>query len=152
MEKDKNVTELMRLFRKIAKIKHVPSKFETLTFTEMTVIGEFLELLGCEGEREFVQVNEISDATGMSKPATSQILKKLEDKSLIERFTLKDDRRVVHVKLSEKGNDVFKQEKQCMDNMANKIVDEMGETDMEQFLHLCNKMTDIVGRLCNENK
>lgn len=110
---------------------------EELTFNEIRVC----KLLVNE---EMVQVKEISEVLSISRPALNAILNKLEDKELIERVRMKNDRKAVYIKLSDKTYDIYIQEKQRFVERMNGIVKSMGEEDTKILIKLLNKLNFII--------
>lgn len=110
---------------------------EELTFNEIRVC----KLLVNE---EMVQVKEISEVLSISRPALNAILNKLEDKELIERVRMKNDRKAVYIKLSDKTYDIYIQEKQRFVERMNGIVKSMGEEDTKLLIKLLNKLNFII--------
>lgn len=94
-----------------------------------------------------VKISELSKAAKMSKPAVSQMLNVLEDKSLIERMTTKTDRRVVYVKLTDKGREQFQSKAEELSSLLDKIVIELGEDDTESLVNLLDKLYDIIDNI-----
>lgn len=79
-----------------------------------------------------------------TKPATSKMLKALEDKGYIERISDKKDRRVVYIQLSAAGEKIIKESFHIMHAFADRTIKRMGEEDAKDFINLLNKFYDAV--------
>ncbi|MFN5418628.1 MAG: MarR family winged helix-turn-helix transcriptional regulator [Flavobacteriia bacterium] len=55
------------------------------------------------GAKDFISVNSVKERMVEKSPNTTRLMDKLLEKELIERVRCEEDRRVVYVKISEKG-------------------------------------------------
>lgn len=117
--------------------------FEKLTFSEMTVFWVMRGIM-CENPGlEQVALSDIGRMLKISKPAITQNINRLEDKELIERVTLRSDRRATYVKFTQKGKEIFEHEKKFIDEIMIKIVDRMGEENVRRFIELLDAFREI---------
>ena len=110
--------------------------------------GEFMMLASIHGcmedkeknhlENRGVKVGEISELIHSTKPATSKMLKAVEDKGYIERVTDAKDRRVVYIRLSETGETIIKDAMNRMYDFADRTIQRIGEDDMKELIRLMN--------------
>lgn len=56
-----------------------------------------------------VRVSDISDRLGLSKPGVTRTVKQMEEKGYIEKEKDSDDARVVHLTLTEAGEELYRQ-------------------------------------------
>lgn len=98
-------------------------------------------------EHEGVTISTLSELLNISKPAVSQVLNTLEDKKYVERSAVKNDRRLVHVRLTGSGEECLARKYQAQLLMMNKVFDRMGEDDTKQLLQLLEKLYTIVSDL-----
>jgi DNA-binding MarR family transcriptional regulator len=83
------------------------------------------------GAKDHLNVNTVKDRMIEKSPNTTRLMDKLIDKELIERVRCEKDRRVVYVKISQKGLDLLSeidQEFETSDFFSNNLTDEEGET------------------------
>ena len=66
-------------------------------------MAQFNILRILRGAKDFINVNTIKDRMVEKSPNTTRLMDKLIDKNLIERKRCEEDRRVVYVKISERG-------------------------------------------------
>lgn len=141
----KQLFESLMIFTRNIKESRNYSYISSLSFTEVKVFFAMAKIYEQNSEKNCVQMSEISDLLGISKPALSQIVNKLEDKDLVERVFLKDDRRATYLKVTGNGVVIFKKhQQQVMDSMS-QIVERMGEDDTKQFVSLLNEFNSLVG-------
>lgn len=140
-EKAKEFLEAIINFRKInRKINFL----EALSFNEMAVFWAIKKISFDNPTSPYVKLSDISELLKISKPALSQIIKKLEDKELVERIFIRSDRRITPVRFTEKGTDIFKKENEYMLKVTQSIIKKMGEEDTETFISLLRKLYSIV--------
>ena len=66
-------------------------------------MAQFNILRILRGAKDFLNVNTIKDRMIEKSPNTTRLMDKLIEKELIERVRCEEDRRVVYVKIAEKG-------------------------------------------------
>ncbi|MDF2472368.1 MAG: transcriptional regulator, MarR family [Anaerocolumna sp.] len=86
-----------------------------------------------------VKVGDLSEVVHSTKSATSKMLRSVEDKGYIERVVDKNDRRVVYVKLSEKGEKIVKDTIKTKREFANRTIQKLGEEDSRDLIRLMRK-------------
>jgi DNA-binding MarR family transcriptional regulator len=84
-------------------------------------------------------VSEISKLLHVTSPTVTQLIKGLEIEGLIERTTSLADRRVVGIKLTEKGEKVTQQARQDFIGSFNGLIEYLGEEQGEQLAELLLK-------------
>lgn len=83
------------------------------------------------GAKDHLNVNTVKDRMIEKSPNTTRLMDKLIDKEFIERVRCDVDRRVVYVKITEKGLDLLKKidvEFDKSDFFINNLTDEEAET------------------------
>lgn len=87
---------------------------------------------------------ELAKAMCMSKSAVSKMLNVLELKDLAERYVDKEDRRVVYIKLTKRGNEYIRRSKQSMKSFTEKIMDKLGKDDLETLIRVLQHLYEIM--------
>ena len=81
------------------------------------------------GAEERLTVNTVKDRMIRKSPNATRLMDKLCNKKLIERIRCENDRRVVYVKISEKGLDLLKEIKiDNMDRQLNSLTEDEAKT------------------------
>ncbi len=91
-------------------------------------------LRGANGE---MKVQQVKDRMIERAPNATRLMDKLCAKGLMERRPCPDDRRVVHVKITEKGRDLLKS---ISDNMDLDILKKLTEKEASQLSDLLDKL------------
>ena len=98
-----------------------------------------------------VKVSELSEKLHSSKPATSKMLKNLEDKGYILRITDTKDRRVVYINLTESGTAIIKEAFTRMHDFSMKAMVRLGEQDAKEMIRILNKFYDAMNTEIQES-
>ncbi|MEX0427478.1 MarR family transcriptional regulator [Nocardioides sp. DS6] len=85
-----------------------------------------LARLGREGP---TQVSELARATGVSQPAMTQLVTRMERDALVARTAAEDDRRVVLVGLAERGKQVLDERRAERAGVLDALLDELEADD-----------------------
>ncbi|MGE4273435.1 MAG: MarR family winged helix-turn-helix transcriptional regulator [Desulfitobacterium sp.] len=132
------IYELMEKFRRNMMSKRMSGEVPRSEFKLLKVV----KTNSTEGEG--VTISSLSDHLGISKPAVSQMINHLEDEGYIERGSTKNDRRLVFVRLTDRGEQYMAQRYQEFLQAMTGIFNRMGEKDTEELLRLLEKLYDIV--------
>jgi len=110
-------------------------------------MGELFVMRSIDGKCPFPEHNSpVSDLPKhlmISKPAMSQLLKRLEKKGYINREIDKADRRKISVTLTPKGQEILAGTKDYADKMLDTVIARFGEDNLLQLLELFTRLTDI---------
>lgn len=110
------------------------SKFD-LTMAQFNI----LRIL--RGAKDFLSVNTVKERMVEKSPNSTRLMDKLIDKELIERVRCEEDRRVVYVKISEKGLKLLLQiDKEFEDAFL--FVNKLNEQEAETLSALLDKLRD----------
>lgn len=86
-----------------------------------------------------MKVSEISKRLHVTSPSVTQLLKGLEVNGYIERHVDLLDRRVVYIKLSEKGEAFTRQALEAFTSSVDGLVEYLGEEQSNQLAELLSK-------------
>ena len=141
---NKDVEALLEVFFKIKKMNKKLLSSSTLSFSEMGVLAT-LKRIECEAccEEENIQMSDISSRMHLTKSAFTQIINKLENEELVERFFQKNNRRSTYIRLTDKGKELFAMEKRLALKRVTDAMDIMGKEDSKEFIRLIRKFADI---------
>jgi DNA-binding MarR family transcriptional regulator len=90
------------------------------------------------------QVKDLSEYMGISRPAVNTILNRLEEREIIERYRLKEDRKSVFVKLTKKAYNLYELEKEKLSVFMQKLINGLGEDDTKKLIELLEKVNNIM--------
>ena len=150
-ERSRNLFESLIKMRKIGSLAPMIDGMPHGAFFMLYRIQKYL--LEHEYEIETgVKVSNLSLRGHISMPAVSQMLNNLEERQLIERHMAKDDRRVVYVNLTQKGNQVLDSIMGGFLTSLDEIVEKLGEPETDQLIELLERFYAILKeRKSNEN-
>lgn len=119
-----------------------------LNFNEMQV----LLLLKKHINRDDIIMSDISDELKITRSAISQIVNKLEEKELVERYTHKNERKKVYIKITKLGNDIFEAELDRVVKAISKAVKTFGSTKTLQLIALLNEFYQTLSAELEEER
>lgn len=135
-------TELFQTLKKFN--KNITSNGKIYQKLNMNDLIVFKILLENEKVEQLTQVKDLSDYMNISRPAVNTILNRLEDRDLIERFRLKNDRKSVFVRLSKNAHDIYDIEKKKLTEFMNILINKLGEDDSKKLIELLEKVNNIM--------
>lgn len=136
-----NAEKIYQILQKFHKINIQKKSIGELPRSELMMLKKIkMNSSGTEG----ITISALSDMMMISKSAVSQAINTLEDKDYVKRTTTRNDRRLVYVQLTEKGQQCLDKELQAFFLGLNRIFTEMGDADAEELLRLLSKLYSIV--------
>ena len=123
--------------------KAIQERIRRVMITNKLNITEFsvLEVLFLQGKQTIQQIgNSILIASG----SMTYVIDKLEDKGLLNRNACPDDRRVIHVILTEDGNHLMQKIMPNHQDMVNYMFGSLTEDESETMVKLLNKVSKRV--------
>lgn len=127
---------LVDLFNDILKIEASvikESEFNDLSVTEIHII----EAIGLQREMTMTQVaRELDITVGTLTIAINRLIKK----EYVKRRRIEEDRRVVLIKLTEKGNKAFKVHSDFHDDMIRSMMKDISKEEGEALINALKKM------------
>ena len=112
-----------------------------LTLREF-IEGETATLWFLRSADETVTPSQISDSLRISRARTANILRSLRNKGLIAMEIDDDDRRKMHVDLTEAGRDFFRRKYAFIVRYFDMYVDVIGEKDISELNRLLHKTVE----------
>lgn len=121
-----------------------PTNFLKMVNDSNAGIGFTLKLLLSAADNR-LSAGELSKSMGVSTARVAVLLKKMENKGLIEKKEDESDARVTLVKLSEEGKRIAALMKENMLRHIANIIDKVGEEKFLQFIALSHEIKDAMG-------
>ncbi|WP_196000463.1 MarR family transcriptional regulator [Clostridium sp. 1001271B_151109_B4] len=139
---------LVDLFNDILKIEGAVLKageFSDLSVTEMHII----EAIGYDREMTMTEVaRDLEITVGTLTTAINRLIKK----EYVERRRIEEDRRVVLIKLTSKGEEAFKSHAQFHDDMIKSIMKELPTEEEVVLISSLKRMVNFFERKYNLHK
>ena len=85
---------------------------------------------------------EISEDMEVTTPRVTVLLNEMEEKGLIRRSILPQDRRKVCVELTEKGLQAVEEHRRERRGFAREVIEEVGEADVRAYIRVCQAIHD----------
>ena len=116
--------------------------FPQMNQSESGVFLAMLQIMAEKPDTELFPLGELNSYLDYTRPNLSQTINKLEDKNYVERVTLKDDRRVTYIRLTEDGKEMLQEKHRSIADRMNKIKDILGEEDINKLIELLTRFID----------
>ncbi len=138
-------------------IKEVVNKYISLSFS-VNKIGEALvkEQLDCDLTSEqhymlrYIYQNhsctssELADVFSVKKSAITAIITRLWTKGFIKRTRDENDRRVVYLTLTDKGNELYLETEARIHKLVESIITKFDQHEIEMFIQSYEKLHDVL--------
>lgn len=137
--------ELIRAIHRLGRIhpRRLCCDITQMEFMLLETIRQ-LNLNTDSDDEEGIPVSELARWLNLAGPAVSRWLRSLERKGLIVRSVRLSDRRSTGVRLTDAGELLLQREKQHFNVFTARIVEEMGQEDVQQMIVLLNRMAEIM--------
>jgi len=96
---------------------------------------------------EGIKQGSLSQILNLAPPTVTPMINVLEDNGYIERVGSKEDRRVVFIRLTEKGKTFLDEKENLFKSNIKALVEYLGEEDSETFIRLIRKTGDFLSQL-----
>lgn len=114
------------------------SSIEGLNPSEISVLFRIKK--AAAAEERGIKVSEISRHLCVTSPTITQLINGLETRGLVERRPDSDDRRVVRIRLTERGEVILKQVSAAVQAYFKGLVEYLGEENSNQLIELLSKV------------
>lgn len=130
-----DLSKLVYQFRRLASIKESYQELRQSEFTILSTINHFVGL-----ESKGVMVSLISKYMEITPAAVTHIINSLEEAGYLERHPDPSDRRIVLVKLTEKGKILCIEKEEKYLQTFQSLIEFMGEQDSLELRRLLTSM------------
>ncbi|MBQ8931738.1 MAG: MarR family transcriptional regulator [Ruminiclostridium sp.] len=138
-----NVLKLIvAIGRLTAQQKQNNNLFPQMNQSESGVFLAMLQIASEQPDTELFSLGELNSYLDYTRPNLSQTINKLEDKNYVERITLKDDRRVTYIRLTDEGKKMLSDKYDSISERMNKIKIEFGEENIDKLIDLLTRFID----------
>ncbi len=115
-----------------------------ISCSELSVLKVVYE---SEEEGKKINITELSTILKMTKSAASQLIAKLEKKSLVKRKINIFDKKINYITLTEEAKVGYEDNQKKYSEIVNKVIESMGEKDSKDLSRLLEKLSDIIKNL-----
>lgn len=104
----------------------------------------FVIMRGMEKDDRGVTVSELSAMMEVASPTVTPLIRSLEEHGLVLRYNDQEDRRVVRVKLTERGREVIKEAAKTRSAQFKGLVEFLGQEKSDQLSELLEQVYEYV--------
>lgn len=133
---------IVAIGRLTAQQKQNNNLFPQMNQSESGVFLAMLQIASEQPDTELFSLGELNSYLDYTRPNLSQTINKLEDKNYVERITLKDDRRVTYIRLTDEGKKMLSDKYDSISDRMNKIKIEFGEENIDKLIDLLTRFID----------
>lgn len=88
--------------------------------------------------------SELAEVFDVKKSAITAIISRMWEKGLIKRTRDENDRRVVYLSLTDKGNDFFEKAEQRIHTVVESLINQFDSNEIEQFIETYEKLNQVL--------
>lgn len=93
-------------------------------------------------EKNGVPQQELAFLTGRDKTSLTRLINTMEKKSLVARIPSKSDRRINHIHLTKKGEQLFKETLPVMENFAKSLQENISDKEITDTINVIKKVQE----------
>ncbi|WP_272151523.1 MarR family winged helix-turn-helix transcriptional regulator [Tenacibaculum aiptasiae] len=93
-------------------------------------------------EKNGVPQQELAFLTGRDKTSLTRLINTMEKKSLVARIPSKSDRRINHIHLTKKGEELLKETMPIMDNFVTSLQENISEKEITDTINVIKKVQE----------
>jgi DNA-binding MarR family transcriptional regulator len=87
---------------------------------------------------------ELAEVFEVKKSAITAIITRMWEKGLIQRTRDEDDRRVVYLTLTDKGNELFNKTEQRIHKLVESFIEKFDPKEIQQFIETFEKLNQVL--------
>lgn len=100
---DQIIAAVLKMVNQLNRMEELPRTFGT----DLPIHPSEIHTVAAIGNNRGCNISELAETLGISKPSVSEIVRKIEEKGLVERFKLPTNRKEVKLRLTEKGTAAY---------------------------------------------
>ena len=130
------------IIRKL-KLLNLSDSLNILPHGELTI----LDILWKASEShpgQYITVSYIAKQLGVTRPAISRTLRKLEMKGCIQRLTDRQDRRITYVLITEDGRTALNENIEIITSFMNRVFSHFEPNEIDEYFNLSKKLVDSI--------
>lgn len=94
-----------------------------------------------------VRISDVSSKLNVTTPSITKLINELEEKSVVEKYTISDDKRVILVKLTELGMKYHQYYVTDYHTLWVGNLDDISEEDVDRAVYIINKLMDTMPKM-----
>lgn len=151
LQKQSNtVIRFVDTFENLARVERKIQPVLGIKNSEIRVLLCIVSLLH-EGQ-QVINVSQISNKLHVTSPTVTELTKSLSSNGYIERYTDDKDKRVVDIKLTEKGKKYVQKVDAYYDALFSGLIERLGEEQSEKLIELLDQVCLYLNEATVENE
>ena len=98
-------------------------------------------------EKSDVRISDVSSKLNVTTPSITKLINELEEKSVVEKYTISDDKRVILVKLTELGMKYHKYYVTDYHTLWAGNLDYISDEDVDKVVYIINRLKDTMPKM-----
>ena len=94
-----------------------------------------------------VRISDVSSKLNVTTPSITKLINELEEKSVVEKYTISDDKRVILVKLTELGMKYHKYYVTDYHTLWAGNLDYISDEDVDKVVYIINRLKDTMPKM-----
>ena len=139
--REETLEELIRTMREMRRQMHPRKPLGQCHPSEFYALTKVQELSREQEDGAGVSVGALTAGLGVSMPAVSKMLRRLESRGLVERRTDSGNRRMVWVELTPEGNRILAEAEEQEQTDIRWVADVLGEEDMRHLIRIFRELS-----------
>ncbi|AND42103.1 MULTISPECIES: MarR family winged helix-turn-helix transcriptional regulator [Cytobacillus] len=90
--------------------------------------------------------SELAEVFDVKKSAITAMITRMWEKGLIQRTRDENDRRVVYLTLTEKGNDLYVKAEEKIHNLVESLINRFDQVEIQQFIETFEKLDKVLSQ------
>ena len=150
-QKDEEIDELeLEFFYSLSKLRNSISKFQPMNKVSLC---EFEVLKTIYENNKLITASKIGELIHVSKSSISRLINVLEKIEYVRRKMKPDDRRLVHIELTIKGEKIALKEMAYFKDISDRIISKIGYDEIKKFLVSSSNICDVlIEEMNNDDK
>lgn len=141
MEEKNEARELLSAFREINLLHRKGILFhDGLSSLDLTICRI---LIDWENEQHAspITATELAKRANIAASSLTRVLNKLEKSQYTMRTPSKDNRRIIHITITEKGKEEYLNSNESLMSFMENVIQKMGEEDIHTLINLLHKLS-----------
>ncbi|MGG0738379.1 MarR family winged helix-turn-helix transcriptional regulator [Niallia taxi] len=141
---------LLHAIRQFQKLNHTGHTMHGLKRSEIMMLMAIKK--GNQGKEKHITVTDLSTALKITSPSVTQVINVLENTGYVERVNDQQDRRIMRIVLTDKGNDITTQIFQKVEEKYSNLVDFLGEEKSNSLIELLDEVYSFFSEEANRKE
>lgn len=143
MEYNESTKGLFSVFMRVRRFCRKLNTMDMESVSETTTFGLLFQELQ-EEKLTQLRMSDVSRQLMISRPAATQVVDRLCERGLVERIRDEEDRRVVSIRPTQKGEELFAQEVEKGFEMIDRVMHRMGIENADKLVGLLDMFMDAM--------